>query len=110
MVIPSKLYLGLAAGSPILAGLRGEAAEMITASGAGILFDAESTDSFCEAVRRLVRTAKAEREAMGRQMREYFRANFRREEILDRYQTLLLPLTEELDFRTDSIGATAGPT
>jgi glycosyltransferase involved in cell wall biosynthesis len=109
MVIPSKLYLGLAAGSPILAGLRGEAAEMVTASGAGVLFDAESADSFCAAVRTLVHTANIERQEMGHQMREYFRANFRREKILDRYQTLLLPLTEGFELRTGSIRATTGP-
>jgi glycosyltransferase involved in cell wall biosynthesis len=110
MVIPSKLYLGLAAGSPILAGLRGEAAEMIATSGAGVLFDAESIDSFCSAVRGLLRKADVEREAMGQQMRGYFRANFRREKTLARYQALLLTMTDAPDYRTDSIGVNAGST
>lgn len=48
-VIPSKMFEAMAMGIPILLGLRGEAADIIRISGAGICFEPENAQSLAQA-------------------------------------------------------------
>lgn len=52
-VIPSKIFEAAAMGLPILLGVEGQAAEIITSHGAGICFEPENTAQFVDCVRRL---------------------------------------------------------
>ncbi|QGY81311.1 glycosyltransferase family 4 protein [Sphingorhabdus lacus] len=53
-VIPSKMFEAMAMGIPILLGLRGEAADIIRISGAGICFEPENAQSLAQATLNLV--------------------------------------------------------
>lgn len=53
-VIPSKMFEAMAMGIPILLGLRGEAADIIRISGAGICFEPENAQSLAQATLDLV--------------------------------------------------------
>lgn len=49
-VIPSKIFEAMGSGLPILAGLRGESADLVTSSGAGLIFEPESVDGLLQAI------------------------------------------------------------
>lgn len=53
-VIPSKLFECMAMGLPVLHGVAGESADIVTREGCGLLFQSESAEELAEGVRRLV--------------------------------------------------------
>lgn len=72
ITIPSKTQAYLAVGRPILMGVRGDAAAMVAAAGAGIAFEPESPDALVAAVRSLMAMPPAARAAMGEAGRRYY--------------------------------------
>jgi colanic acid biosynthesis glycosyl transferase WcaI len=70
--IPGKTQACLAMGTPILLGIRGDAAELVTKAEAGLCYEPSSPQSLAEAVSRLVRMPEDELTAMGRSGREYY--------------------------------------
>lgn len=73
ITIPSKIQAYLAVGRPILAGVRGDAAELIRMAGAGVDFLPENPESFSEAVEKLYRMPRALLDEMGDRGRRYYR-------------------------------------
>lgn len=86
LTIPSKLQSYLACGRPIVGSLDGEGAKVIRESGAGFAVPAGDGTALAEAVSRIYRIPKEEREAMGRRGRAYFEREFERERLLDRLE------------------------
>jgi glycosyltransferase involved in cell wall biosynthesis len=74
--VPSKLFMSLAVGTPILAGLQGEALRLATNTGAAIPFDSDSPSSFADAVKILYDKTPAEREKMANLARISYQNNF----------------------------------
>jgi glycosyltransferase involved in cell wall biosynthesis len=70
--VPSKLQVGLLAGRPLLLGARGDAAEILAASGGGHVFPPEDDAALASAVRALAAAPAAAREAMGARGRAYY--------------------------------------
>lgn len=89
ITIPSKTYAYLASGRPILVSAAGDAADLVSNAGAGLVCPPEDPTALAEAVRRFYAMAPEEREAMGRAGRETFLANYTRAALVDRYETLL---------------------
>lgn len=81
--IPSKVQAYLAAGRPILACLNGEGASLVTEAGAGLAVPAEDGHALAEAVLRLYRMPKQEREAMGARGRLYYAQHFAHDMLID---------------------------
>jgi glycosyltransferase involved in cell wall biosynthesis len=90
MTIPSKLFFSFAAGTPILFGLRGEAAELAAESRGGIRFEAGDPASLAGAIKALLATPLEERDRMGARLREFYDNNFRPNLLLKRYEEILL--------------------
>jgi glycosyltransferase involved in cell wall biosynthesis len=65
ITIPSKTQAYMAAGRPILMGVRGDAAQLIAHSGAGLVFEPGSPRSIAEAVGLLVSMSPDQRCSMG---------------------------------------------
>jgi glycosyltransferase involved in cell wall biosynthesis len=84
ITIPSKTQAYLAAGRPIVAGVAGEAAELLRASGAAVLAPPGDADALARAIAALAETPRAAREAMGRAGRSFYRANLSFDRGLDR--------------------------
>lgn len=84
--VPNKIQAYLAVGRPILACLNGEGAKLVTEAQAGIAVPAEDASALAEAVLNLYRMPAGEREAMGRNGREYFREHFDHDSLV---QTLI---------------------
>lgn len=74
ITIPSKTQAYLAAGKPIIMGVAGDAADMIAASGSGIVVPPEDAGALADAVQQLAEMDAAERAAMGARGRAYYKA------------------------------------
>jgi len=70
--IPSKTQVAMASGRPVLMAVRGEAADVIRTSGAGLVTEPENPAALADAIRLLYRLSAEEREAMGRRGREFY--------------------------------------
>lgn len=70
--IPGKIQVGLACGRPLLVGVRGDAADLVHRSGAGIVFAPEDPDDFARAARQFAALTEAERARMGRAGRKFY--------------------------------------
>jgi glycosyltransferase involved in cell wall biosynthesis len=79
-VIPSKIFEAMAAGVPTLLGVEGEAAEIITDAGSGLLFEPENAGALAAAVTRL---------AASPELAKSLRANGRRA-VAERYDRRVL--------------------
>jgi glycosyltransferase involved in cell wall biosynthesis len=89
--VPSKLQGYLAAGRPIVASVRGEAARVVTEAGAGLACDPGDASALAAAIRTMAGLSSAERAAMGAAGREYFTEHFD----LDRQMRSLVRILEE---------------
>ena len=87
-VIPSKIFEIMAAGTPIIMGVGGEAGGIVAEAGAGIAVEPENSAQLVEAVRALKKDP-ARCEALGRAGRAYVEAHFDREKLARDYITLL---------------------
>jgi colanic acid biosynthesis glycosyl transferase WcaI len=74
ITIPSKTQAYLRAGRPILIGVKGDAADLVRAAGAGLAFEPENGAALTEAVNRLVGIGPRCRDAMGADGRAYYEA------------------------------------
>jgi lipopolysaccharide/colanic/teichoic acid biosynthesis glycosyltransferase len=72
ITIPSKTQAYLAAGKPILMGVRGDAADLVERAGSGIVCEPGNPQSIAEAVRQLVNTGKERLAEMGRAGRAFY--------------------------------------
>ena len=74
ITIPSKIQAYMAAGKPIIAGIRGDAETVLSASGAGEIIEPESPEAMAEGVNKLYRMPENERNRMGLNGQEYYRS------------------------------------
>ena len=73
ITIPSKTQAYLAVGRPILMGVRGNAAALVEAAGAGLVFAPEDADGLVAAAKTLLRMTAEARAAMGQAGAAYYR-------------------------------------
>lgn len=72
ITIPSKMQAYMAAGRPILVGVRGDAADLVECAKAGISCAPENPISIAESVEQLFAMLRTQLEAMGNNGREYY--------------------------------------
>ena len=80
--VPSKLYEAMASGLPVVLVAAGEAAEIVTAAGTGIVVAPGDADGLAEALRRLARSPE-ERRRFGEAGRETAVTRFDRRRLCD---------------------------
>ena len=73
ITIPSKIQAYLAVGRAVLVGVRGDAADLVRAAGAGIDCQPENPESISEAVEKLYRMPRTLLDEMGDRGRRYYR-------------------------------------
>lgn len=76
ITIPSKLQFYLAMGRPILACVRGEAADIVKGSGAGLVTDPQDVAAVAAGMVAMARLSPAARRAMGSRARETYAADY----------------------------------
>ena len=72
ITIPCKTQAYMAAGRPIIMAVRGDAADLVTRAGAGVLADPGDAGSIADAVRRLASLSPQERARMGAAGRAFY--------------------------------------
>jgi glycosyltransferase involved in cell wall biosynthesis len=84
-VIPSKMFESMAAGVPIILGVKGEAERILTEANAGVTMEPEDAADLTAAVRRLHDDAER-RTALGTNGTAYVRSNFDWDAIAEEYE------------------------
>jgi colanic acid biosynthesis glycosyl transferase WcaI len=79
-VLPSKMFEAMATARPIVLGVLGESAELLTRAGAGIVIQPESVDGLAEAITRLA-AHPLEAARMGANGRRFVEAEFDRDRL-----------------------------
>lgn len=87
--LPSKLPATLAAGRPVLGALAGDAADVLSRSGAGVLVPQGSADAMAQAIVRLADADPDELGAMGHRGREFYLRSYSEDVAVDRLVGLL---------------------
>lgn len=87
--LPSKLQATLSAGRPVIAALVGDAADIVEASGAGIIVKPGSASALADAVRTLADQPSESVAALGRTGRTYYLDHFSKQVISGRLGALL---------------------
>lgn len=85
VTIPSKTQTYMAAGRPIVLGVRGDAASLVGEADCGVLCEPEQPRSIADAVLRLARMPKVERDAMGQRGRGFYRSRLSMDVGVDRF-------------------------
>ena len=89
ITIPSKTQAYLHAGRPVLMGVRGDAADIVTRAGAGLVFTPEDPAALADAVRRMRDLPVEEREEMGRRGARHYDAELSLRVGVDRFVDVL---------------------
>jgi glycosyltransferase involved in cell wall biosynthesis len=92
LTIPGKLQSYLAAGTPVIAMLNGEGAELLADAEAGLTCAAGDAAGLAQAVLRLAGMSAAQRQAMGERGLALYAREFERRLLLDRLEGWLLEL------------------
>ena len=72
ITIPSKTTAYMAAGKPILMGVRGDAATMVEEAGCGLAFPPQDSDALAVAILQLVEMPPKKREELGQRARKFY--------------------------------------
>ena len=89
ITIPAKTQSCLACGRPIIVSADGEVQQIIKEANAGLVSDSEDVDGFVDNVIALSKMSKEEREELGKNALAYSKANFDKEELLNRIDQIL---------------------
>jgi glycosyltransferase involved in cell wall biosynthesis len=103
-VIPSKIFEAMAMGIPILLGVEGEAAAIVTDANAGVLFAPENAQALADAVRRMA-DDRNEAARLGENGRRAAREQFDRRMLAQAY----LELLERIARRGEACSAAKSP-
>lgn len=76
ITIPGKTQFYMAMGKPILIGVRGEAAQIVTEAGAGIAVAPQNIDAMAHAMMQLARLSRTDLEAMGDRARAAYLSRY----------------------------------
>jgi colanic acid biosynthesis glycosyl transferase WcaI len=85
ITIPSKVQTYLSVGKPILVGVEGDAAEIVTKAKAGVAYDPEFPSELADACVRLYQLPKSDRDQMGINGRSYYQDHLSFSEGLTRF-------------------------
>ena len=79
MSFPGKIQTYMAAGKPIIGAVNGEAAEIIREAGCGFCAGAEDAEGLARCIRDFM---KSDRAQLGKNARNYYEKNFRKEDFI----------------------------
>ncbi len=75
ITIPSRTQANLAIGKPIIMGVSGDAADLVSRSGAGVICKPNDSDDLAKAISKVASLTDKERELMGIKAREFYYEN-----------------------------------
>jgi glycosyltransferase involved in cell wall biosynthesis len=109
IVLPSKIFESAAMAKPIILGVEGYAATMVSRAGAGLCIEPENDEQLAEAIDRLAQNTKL-RNRLGRSGHAYFTARYNRDELAAEYLQIIDRVLHGSDIGlTDSESITVEP-
>jgi colanic acid biosynthesis glycosyl transferase WcaI len=87
--IPGKTQVSLASGRPVLMAVRGDAADLIRRSGAGLTCEPENEHQLAQAIQQLHSMSPEQREALGQQGRKFYQQEISLDVAGARMETIL---------------------
>jgi len=94
ITIPSKILSYLRTGKPMLMGLKGNAAEIVKSSGAGLLFEPQNVADFKEKVLGLYDLNQEQRNTMGRLGVDYYKKHLSIKSSTDKLEKALVEISK----------------
>lgn len=94
LTVPAKLQAYMASGKPVIGVLAGEGAEVLRASGAGLVVEPGNAKQLAAAALIIRDMPTLDREAMAKNSRRYYQDNFDRTDRIDRLESLLEHLVQ----------------
>lgn len=91
--IPGKVQAYLASGRPVIAMIDGEAARVVSESGAGMACSSGDSVALADIVRAMAKLDPAQREEMGAAGKAFYTSNFSKDRLFDRLETLFRTAT-----------------
>lgn len=88
--LPSKLQATLAAGRPVIGALAGDAAQVVTESGAGLVTRPGDSEGLAQAIRTMHASGSDRLQEMGRAGRLHYEATYSEQAVGDRLESILL--------------------
>lgn len=88
ITIPSRTQANLAVGKPIVMGVKGDAADLIKESGAGVTCTPNSPSALAEAIEEIALKSDAEREIMGRKAKDFYYSKLSLKKGVERFVTV----------------------
>ena len=89
MVVPARLQSYMSAGRPVLAMIGPGGQDIIRESDCGYAVDAGDVDAFVKVIREKVLTDREGFEAKGKNGRDYFEKNYRKEDCMDHLEEII---------------------
>jgi colanic acid biosynthesis glycosyl transferase WcaI len=89
ITIPSKVQFYMAVGKPILVGVRGECADLVTEAGAGLKVAPQDPEAIAEAMVEFSKMSQATRDAMGKAARRAYDDQFSFAEAITKTDSIL---------------------
>jgi len=86
ITIPSKIQAYMAAGKPVVIGVKGDALDLVEKANAGVACEPEDPQSIANAVKSLFRLLPEQRKAMGKRARDYYFENLSFEVGVNNYE------------------------
>jgi glycosyltransferase involved in cell wall biosynthesis len=83
VTVPNKVQAYMASGKPIIACLNGEGARVVTEAKAGLAVPAGDAQGLVEAILRLYEMTPAQREKLGSNGQQYYKAHFNHDQLVD---------------------------
>ena len=96
ITIPSKIQTYLAIGRPILAGVEGDAADLVLRAGAGFAYDPSSADMLAEVIEQIAGTPGSVLNEMGERGFQFYQNEMSFAEGVDRFERVFLEAAGEL--------------
>ena len=100
ITIPSKVQFYLASGKPILAGVSGEACQLIERSGSGFVFEPENSKSLLDAILKLNSLPRSELALIGAKARKYYFEEFSLSVAATRLESIFLSAIDSFNSKS----------
>lgn len=92
ITVPSKIQLYMASGNVIVAGIKGDAADLIRESDGGIVCDPENATDIAAAIEKLAKMSKEERMIIAKNGLDYYKKNLSFESGVTRFESVFQEL------------------
>lgn len=89
VTIPSKIAYYFAIGKPIVAGLEGDAADIIIKSGGGIVCTPQDVNEIADGIEQIYKMDVAQRNSIADRGKKYYRDNFSMEEGITNFEEIM---------------------